>query len=427
MDAKRAPARALAAAALARGDATGWFEELYARASGTQDVPWADLAPNPSLLAWLEEHGVDGAGRRALKVGAGLGDDAEALAQRGFAVTAFDIAPSAVAWARRRFPDTEVDSVVADVLAPPPEWSARFDLVLEAYTLQVLPADLRAKAARRIADMVAPGGTLLVIARGRDEGDDPGAMPWPLTPDELRARFAMLDVVAFDDFLDDERPPVRRLVAEYRRPEPLAGRRPTSHERRTGLPWDASYRDGPAPWDTGRPQPAIMRLASDGAFAGTVLDAGCGTGENALHVASLGSPVVGVDVAETALAIARAKADERGIEVEFAAADALWLDRLGRSFETVLDCGLFHTFDGDERPAYVASLASVTEHGGTLYVLCFSDDGPDTGPHPISEQELRAAFAPSTGWRLAAIEPDRVQTRYHDHGAPAWLARIERI
>jgi hypothetical protein len=94
----------------------------------------------------------------------------------------------------------------------------------------------------------------------------------------------------------------------------------------------------------------------------------------------------------------------------------------------VLDCGLFHTFDGEERPGYVASLASVTEHDGTLYVLCFSDGGPGTGPHPIGQQELRAAFSPGTGWHVAAIEPDRVQTRYHDdHGAPAWLAAIKRI
>ncbi len=90
----------------------------------------------------------------------------------------------------------------------------------------------------------------------------------------------------------------------------------------TGLPWDASYHDGPAPWDIGQPQPAIVRLASEGGFAGAVLDAGCGTGENALHVASLGLPVLGVDVAETALVIARAKADDRGIEAEFAVADA---------------------------------------------------------------------------------------------------------
>ena len=103
---------------------------------------------------------------------------------------------------------------------------------------------------------------------------------------------------------------------------------------------------------------------------------------------------------------------DRGIEVEFAAADAFHLERLGRRFETVLDCGLFHTFDGDERPGYVASLASVTEHGGTLYVLCFSDDGPDTGPHPVSQEELRAAFNPGNGWNVAAIEPDRIQTRY---------------
>ena len=210
--------------------------------------------------------------------------------------------------------------------------------------------------------------------------------------------------------------------------DPFGGRQPTSHERMTGLPWDASYHGGPAPWDTDRPQPAIVRLASEGGFAGAVLDAGCGTGENALHVASLGLPVLGIDVAETALEIARAKAADRGIEAEFAAADAFQLERLGRRFETVLDCGLFHTFDGDERPGYSASLASVTEHGGTLYVLCFSDDGPDTGPHPISQVELRAAFTLGTGWNVAAVEPARVQTRYHDDdGAPAWFATIKRV
>jgi SAM-dependent methyltransferase len=209
---------------------------------------------------------------------------------------------------------------------------------------------------------------------------------------------------------------------------PIAGRRPTSHERMTGLPWDASYHDGPPPWDIGRPQPAIVRLASDGGFTGAVLDAGCGTGENTLHVASLGLSVLGVDVAETALAIAREKADARGIKVAFAAGDAFQLERLGRKFETVLDCGLFHTFDGDERPDYVASLASVTEHDGTLHVLCFGDEGPETGPHPVSQEELRAAFSPGNGWDVAAIEPDRVQTIFHnDDGAPAWLATVKRI
>ncbi len=210
--------------------------------------------------------------------------------------------------------------------------------------------------------------------------------------------------------------------------DPYAGRQPTSHERMSGQPWDASYHDGPAPWDVGRPQPAIVRVASDGGFAGTVLDAGCGTGENALHIASLGLSVLGVDVAETALAIARMKARDRGIEAEFAAADALHLERLGRRFDTVLDCGLFHSYDDDERRVYVASLASVTEHDGTLYVLCFSDHGPGTGPHPVSLEQLTAAFGPGDGWNVVAIEPDRVQTRFHDDdGAPAWLATVKRI
>lgn len=159
-----------------------------------------------------------------------------------------------------------------------------------------------------------------------------------------------------------------------------------------------------------------------------MLDAGCGTGENALLVASLGLHVLGIDVAETALAIARAKASDHGIGIEFAAADALRLDRLGRKFDTVMDCGLFHTFDRNERTVYVASLASVTEHRGTLYVLCFSDAGPNTGPHPVGRDELGAAFDPSAGWSVAAIEPERIQTRFcDDDGAPGWLATIKRI
>jgi SAM-dependent methyltransferase len=209
---------------------------------------------------------------------------------------------------------------------------------------------------------------------------------------------------------------------------PDVGRPPTSHERMSGRPWDASYYDGPAPWDVGRPQPTVARLALEGRFTGTVLDAGCGTGENSLLIAALGLPVLGVDVAETALSIGREKAAERGIGAEFEWADALRLDRLGRRFDTVLDCGLFHSFDGDERLEYVASLASVTGPGATAYVLSFSDVGADAGPHPVSRDGLAAPFGRGSGWTVAAIEADRVLTRFHDdRGAPAWLATLERI
>jgi SAM-dependent methyltransferase len=203
-----------------------------------------------------------------------------------------------------------------------------------------------------------------------------------------------------------------------------------------GQPWDASYSDGPAPWDIDGPQPAIVRLASEGGFAGAVLDVGCGTGENALHIAALGLPVLGVDVAETALAIARQKVKDLsikdlllkdlGINAEFTPADAFHLERLGRRFDTVLDCGLFHTFSADERPAYVASLASVTVSHGILFLLCFSDQGPDTGPHPVSLEELNAAFSPENGWKVASIKPDLIQTRFHENGASAWFATIKR-
>jgi 2-polyprenyl-3-methyl-5-hydroxy-6-metoxy-1,4-benzoquinol methylase len=195
----------------------------------------------------------------------------------------------------------------------------------------------------------------------------------------------------------------------------------------TGAPWDASYHHGPAPWDIGNPQPTGLRLASEGKFSGTVLDAGCGPGENTLHIASLGLPVLGVDVAETALAMAREKSKQRGIDAEFAIAHALHLERLKRTFDTVLDCGLFHTFDAEEQPRYAASLASVTKPNGTVYVLCFSDLDPDAVPHPIREDELRAAFFPANGWTILSISPDHISTRLHDLSLPAWLASLRRL
>lgn len=194
----------------------------------------------------------------------------------------------------------------------------------------------------------------------------------------------------------------------------------------SGRPWDASYQDGPAPWEFGGPQPAVVQLVSEGAFRGTVLDAGCGSGDNALLIASSGVPVVGFDVAETALARAREKAVERGVDAEFVAADALQLDELGRSFDTILDSGLLHTFDAGERSQYVVSLASVANPGATLYVVCFSDEEPDAVPHPISQNDLQTAFTADSGWTIVSIEPRRIETRMHENGAPGWLAMVRR-
>jgi ubiquinone/menaquinone biosynthesis C-methylase UbiE len=172
----------------------------------------------------------------------------------------------------------------------------------------------------------------------------------------------------------------------------------------------------------------VVRLASTGAFAGAVLDAGSGTGDNALHIAGEGGKVLGVDVAASAVSIARQSATERGIDADFMLADALRLERLGRVFDSVLDCALFHAFDNVERRTYAVSLASVTKPGGHLYVLCFSDADPETeGPHPVSRQELSAPFTPRVGWSIASISPERLQARFAPDGAPAWLAKIERI
>ncbi|WP_433384747.1 winged helix-turn-helix transcriptional regulator [Actinoplanes sp. CA-142083] len=180
----RADTRRLAAASLAQGDATGWFEKLYVEAGdGRADVPWDRAEPSANLLsAGLPR----GEGRRALVVGCGLGRDSEYVAALGYATTAFDISETAIRTARSRHPDSPVDYRVADLLAPPGEWRHGFDLVVESNNVQALPRDLRERATASVAGFVAPGGTLLVLAAAAKEPSDDGP-PWPLTREEVDA------------------------------------------------------------------------------------------------------------------------------------------------------------------------------------------------------------------------------------------------
>ncbi len=203
----------------AKGDTLGWFEALYAEAGGdASKISWADLHANVPLVRWLERQKPDGKGKRVLDVGCGLGDNALVLQACGFDVTAFDISASAVKWAKRRFPEMRVDWQVADLLQAPEPWRGRFDLVVEVYTLQLLPAELRPQAMAMLAGFLKPGGDLLVICRGREDTDPPGQMPWPLTRREVEGFTALeLRHISFEDFLDEETPPVRRFRALFRR------------------------------------------------------------------------------------------------------------------------------------------------------------------------------------------------------------------
>ena len=214
----RAYGRQLARESIERGDPFGWFERLYveSRERGFA-ISWVDLEPNPYLVAWLREQETPLHGRAAV-VGCGYGDDAELLAGSGLEVVAFDIAPAAIATCKERFPESAVEYTVADATNPPAEWRGAFDFVFEAYTVQVLVGSVRAECARRIGELVAPGGRLLVVARARKREDPEGLMPWPLLREELdeflapRVRLANLAEV-----LEPGDPPVPRFVAEFAR------------------------------------------------------------------------------------------------------------------------------------------------------------------------------------------------------------------
>ncbi len=217
----RTRARQLAVEFIRKGDPTGWFETLYQEGeAGKSTVPWANLCPNPFLLDFWKTHPQPTAGKTALTIGSGLGDDAEQLAAWGFRTTAFDISETAIRASRKRFPTTTVEYFAANLLEPPSTWRRAFHFVFEANTLQVLPAALRPRAIENLAGFLCLGGLLLVIARGREPSDPEGQMPWPLTRAELSAFTAVgLEELSFEDVLNVEdlgEPPVRRFSALYR-------------------------------------------------------------------------------------------------------------------------------------------------------------------------------------------------------------------
>jgi SAM-dependent methyltransferase len=197
-------------------EATGWFEELYVRAAGGEAlVPWDRGEPNPRLVEWTAGRSERGGGRRALVIGAGLGDDAEHVSALGYDTVAFDIAPTAIAGALQRYPGSRVSYLVADLLDPPAEWRGAFDLVVESITVQALPERLHAEATARVASFVAPGGTLLVLSGAREASEHVDGPPWPLTRAEIEA-FAAGDLrmVGIEALRDTH----RRWRAELERP-----------------------------------------------------------------------------------------------------------------------------------------------------------------------------------------------------------------
>ncbi len=179
------------------------------------------------------------------------------------------------------------------------------------------------------------------------------------------------------------------------------------------------------PWDIGRPQGEIIRLAEKGEIRGAVLDAGCGTGENALFLANQGYEVTGIDAVEAAIRKAKEKSRERRVPAVFLEWDALEISGLGRRFDTVIDCGLFHVFSNEERPVYVQELSSILVPGGTFRMLCFSEmESGDWGPRRVTQREIREAF--DRGWKVNSIREARFETNLGPEGCRAWLSSITR-
>lgn len=223
-EAVREHTKRLAAGYIEKGDAVGWFEALYKEAAAAgedhEKIPWADLEPNRFLRRWAEKTNLRGNGRKALVVGCGLGDDARFLHDLDFDVTAFDISQTAIEWARRLHKDTSIKFVAADLFDSPKEWYQAFEFVLEVYTIQPLPLEMRPQVIDAIANFVKfPDGKLVIVTRGREDDEEPLELPWALSGKDL-ARFEAngLKQIYFEEMPgDEEEVPVTRFVVEYER------------------------------------------------------------------------------------------------------------------------------------------------------------------------------------------------------------------
>jgi cyclopropane fatty-acyl-phospholipid synthase-like methyltransferase len=187
---------------------------------------------------------------------------------------------------------------------------------------------------------------------------------------------------------------------------------------------------GQAPWDIGKPQKPFIDVADR--ITGSVLDAGCGTGDTAIFLAERGRTVTGIDFLDIPIQRAKQKATERGVPATFLVKDAMTLMDWSERFDAVIDSGLFHVFNDEDRRRYVEGLATVLKPGGRLFLMCFSDEEPgEQGPRRVSQNELHAAFA--EGWSIESIEavqievrPDMKDMTFSEGEPKAWLAVVRR-
>jgi SAM-dependent methyltransferase/DNA-binding MarR family transcriptional regulator len=347
-------------------------------------------------------------GRRLMKI---AGD---AMPAAGFAQLPSSV--RSIALDVSEHPDTSIGEIAARTGFPQSHVSAAVARLRESGVLETAadPHDRRrtlVQASPQIAHLAAHP---LLLAAPIDralgaalDSYDPGGVAEVVTALETLARRLNPDQHA-------------AAPSEAGRSDPAPDRR----QPRQPADFDAAYAGTP-PWDIGRPQPAFLELAQAGALRGRILDVGCGTGEHALMAAGLGLDATGIDSSPAAIATARRKARERSLTARFLVADALDLATLDEQFDTVLDCGLFHTFDDDDRARFVDSLRVAIPAGGRYHMLCFSDLVPgNVGPRRVTQEEIRAAFA--EGWRVDAIEAATIEVLIAPSGVPAWRATITR-
>jgi SAM-dependent methyltransferase len=190
--------------------------------------------------------------------------------------------------------------------------------------------------------------------------------------------------------------------------------------------WDSDYQPtAPALWDIGRPADELQKVVTDGKVGRCrVVDMCCGSGSDAIYLASKGFDVTAIDVAPTALGQAQEKAGKAGVSVKWVLADILAPPNL-QPFDFLYDRGCYHVVRDQNLAAYLETVRRFSRPGTQFLLLAARRDEQSAAePSGVTEEELRFDFL--TLFDVEWLRDIRLESNRPGTGPPGWSAFLKR-
>lgn len=183
------------------------------------------------------------------------------------------------------------------------------------------------------------------------------------------------------------------------------------------MEWNTAYKEGTFTlWEnkTASSELVAMVAIQERPQNKTALDIGCGAGREALFLAEAGYEVIGVDISEEALSIAKERSQAAGLNIDWRVGDALDIPADSNSVDFLNDRGCFHIICESDREAYAKEIYRILKPGGTFLLRgCREkvelplEGNPlaETCPFKIITEETIQQFFPETHFSRSPLFP----------------------